>query len=461
MKRFMKLLSGLLSLTVALTIVLSIPSSVRTYAAQGETFPDIKNHWGRASIEYATGKGIISGYPNGNYGPEDTITVEQFIILLVRTLGKQDVPLGLDNYIKAAQDLGILPIGEHYDYKAPILRGDMAKMAIRAYETLYPGIEYPELLDAFKGLVTDYDSISDILKSSVLKCVEQGILAGGDGGNFNENSTSTRAQAASVIHRLLSVAERERVKPVFAEPDYEFEAFMASEEAAEYFSTMRVFRIEDGVVYWDGRYGENMMGAGKYGITILPTFYYKESNKVVYETIRNMVYVARENGRYFHAMYMKDREFNKVKFEYFRSANFGRTNNNGADQFALDIELRPYQWPGQTKNSDYYVSVTHLKDGLDTDDSKRFDNDIVEAMEALIDCVYTPEYSEYIKGYILDEYNKAKDYSNGILDISTLEDKYIWDMGDYKYYVNGDLINYKEIEINNLGLPGVIFTSNR
>ena len=450
------MLSGLLSLTVALTIVLSIPSSVRTYAAQGETFPDIKNHWGRASIEYATGKGIISGYPNGNYGPEDTITVEQFIILLVRTLGKQDVPLGLDNYIAAAQELGILQIGEHYDYKSPILRGDMAKMAIRAYETLNEEVEYPELLEAFKGLVTDYSSISDPLKASVLKCVEQGIIAGGDGGNFNENSTSTRAQAAAIIHRLLSEEERARVKPVFAEPDYEFEAYMNSGDAWNVVSTEQI-KIQDGIVYWNGSYG-----GGPYGLSVLPTYHNRESNKIAYETIKNMVAVARENGRYLNVMYHNNFDnINQVRFEYFRNTKTGQANIQGAEQFCVTLYAKPYKWYGmnQTKYSYYDFYVAHLEDaGSISSISRRVDEDIQNALFTAIDSVFSANQTEYFKEYILSEYNKLRDYIDGILDINTLDSKYISQMGEEKFYSNSDLLYYENLEICNLGRIGVYFS---
>ena len=456
MKRFMKLLSGLLSLTVALTIALSIPSSVRAYAAQGETFPDIKTHWGRASIEYATGKGIISGYPNGNYGPEDTITVEQFIILLVRTLGRQNVPLGLDNYIAAAQELGILQVGEHYNYKSPILRGDMAKMAIRAYETLNEEVTYPQLLEAFKGLVTDYNSISDTLKASVLKCVEQGIIVGVDGGNFNENSTSTRAQAASVIHRLLSEEERARVKPVFAEPDYEFEAYMNGGEAWNAVSTEQI-KIQDGIVYWNGSYG-----GGPYGLSILPTYHNKESNKIAYETIKNMVAVARENGRYLNVIYHNNYDdTNEVRFEYFRNTKTGQANIQGAEQFCVTLYAKPYKWYGmnQTKFSFYDINISHLKDNSKIlESTERVDKDILEAFNKSIDSIFNLEYSNYLKDYTHAEFNKFRDYLEGILDIDTLDSKYISSSGDQKYYSNNDLFTYKDIEICNLGAAGVYFS---
>jgi len=76
-------------------------------------FSDIdKNHWAYNSIHICKEAGIIDGYRNGMFGPEDRATYEQVIKLLVTVLGYSTVaeengsyPQG---YIKVANDIGIL-----------------------------------------------------------------------------------------------------------------------------------------------------------------------------------------------------------------------------------------------------------------------------------------------------------------------------------------------------------------
>jgi len=76
-------------------------------------FPDIdEKHWAYNPIHICKEAGIIDGYRNGMFGPEDRATYEQVIKLLVTVLGYSTVaeengsyPQG---YIKVANDIGIL-----------------------------------------------------------------------------------------------------------------------------------------------------------------------------------------------------------------------------------------------------------------------------------------------------------------------------------------------------------------
>ena len=72
------------------------------YAMNGESelglyrtvtvFPDVKpSHWAAAYINMAAkGKGIISGYADGSFHPERTVTVGQAVTILLRLLGYKD-----------------------------------------------------------------------------------------------------------------------------------------------------------------------------------------------------------------------------------------------------------------------------------------------------------------------------------------------------------------------------------
>ena len=61
------------------------------YAGGGSVatqFADVPaDHWASAFIGYAAGLGIVNGYGDGNFGPEDNVTYEQAIKMLVVALG--------------------------------------------------------------------------------------------------------------------------------------------------------------------------------------------------------------------------------------------------------------------------------------------------------------------------------------------------------------------------------------
>lgn len=59
-------------------------------------FPDVKpSHWAAAYINMAAkGAGIISGYPDGKFHPERTVTAGQAVTILLRLLGYSDADIG-------------------------------------------------------------------------------------------------------------------------------------------------------------------------------------------------------------------------------------------------------------------------------------------------------------------------------------------------------------------------------
>lgn len=75
-------------------------------------FPDVPYiHWASGYISAAQQRGYIAGYANGYFGPEDRLTYEQTVTILVRGLGYEDIAVQAGGYpygyIQIAQNLGI------------------------------------------------------------------------------------------------------------------------------------------------------------------------------------------------------------------------------------------------------------------------------------------------------------------------------------------------------------------
>ncbi len=88
-------------------------------------------HWAAGYIKLASDMGIINGYGNGNFGPEDTVKYEQALTMIVRALGyeplateKGGYPVG---YLFVASNEGITD-GIDAVSGIPALRGDVAQM---------------------------------------------------------------------------------------------------------------------------------------------------------------------------------------------------------------------------------------------------------------------------------------------------------------------------------------------
>ena len=194
------------------------------YAGAAKVFEDVKDgYWAKNSIDYVSSLGYINGYGK-TFGINDPITEGQYVAILCRMLGYENQdPLTSE---EPARKLGILKDGETFNSKGNLKRSDMAIYTIRTFELLNPDVTYPDYLEAYKGMVMDYKELDPDLHPMVLKCVEQGLINGTADGTFNPDGESIRAQAAAIIHRILSPVEREKVKPVFATPDYEFETLV-------------------------------------------------------------------------------------------------------------------------------------------------------------------------------------------------------------------------------------------
>jgi len=102
-------------------------------------FPDVKpSHWAASHINMAAkGRGIISGYPDGYFHPERTVTVGHAVTILLRLLGYKDEDVGgiwPDSYMAVAAMNGLTD-GVAADGNAPLTRVQAAKLFVNLLRT--------------------------------------------------------------------------------------------------------------------------------------------------------------------------------------------------------------------------------------------------------------------------------------------------------------------------------------
>lgn len=170
---------------------------------------DLGQHWAKATIELLVGQGIISGYPDGTFKPNQTITRAEFVALLVRALKLEPTGSGKifgDTTDHWARDTiaiaGSYGIVSGYDENTfgpnnPITREQMAVMAVKAIKLT----SVSSVSEEIKFI--DNRQISSWAKSSVSAAVKKRIMVGYPDNSFKPQGTATRAEAASVIHNLI------------------------------------------------------------------------------------------------------------------------------------------------------------------------------------------------------------------------------------------------------------------
>ena len=214
------------------------PGNICSVSAAKETFqfPDVpKSAWYFDDLQYILNdpRHIFAGYPDGTFRPNDTLTVDMYIKLIVTVMG-HNVENGQDywasTYIQKAIDEGYVVLEEDYlftyktnddpyaGYKRPINRADMALIAGRALDDITDNSDYRDPI-AVSSLIKDYQDISHYQKWNVVKCYDLGILTGFPDGEFKPDNILTRAEAVAVIRRLIDPSARKKVDlPTVANP---------------------------------------------------------------------------------------------------------------------------------------------------------------------------------------------------------------------------------------------------
>ncbi|MBC9784499.1 S-layer homology domain-containing protein [Heliobacterium chlorum] len=176
------------------------------------SFIDITGHWARSQIETLAGKGILSGTAPRMFEPDKAVTRAEFLTMLMRTQGSQDLlPSSLpfqdvraDDWFapslrQALQRRIILTGDQHFRPYDPITRQDMAAWVGRS---LSGRMAFGTSIDptSFK----DWQSVNQNLRDSVASAVRGNLIHGRPDGSFDPLGSTTRAEAATVIYSFLT-----------------------------------------------------------------------------------------------------------------------------------------------------------------------------------------------------------------------------------------------------------------
>lgn len=177
-----------------------------------KTFPDVQNHWAEGHIGDLYSKGIVNGDENGNFNPDNSIKRSEFIAIAVRSAALKmseyegsftDVAENAwyADVIQTALDNGIISSADNFRPDDLITREEMAKIicGIARLSELYD--EDVVLSDTY----TDAEHISPWAKMYVKYISSSGLMKGREDGTFAPKDGATRAEAAAVISRMLSM----------------------------------------------------------------------------------------------------------------------------------------------------------------------------------------------------------------------------------------------------------------
>lgn len=179
-------------------------------------FDDVSTKgWSYSYVQTSAYNSYISGYGDGKFGPTDTLTVEQYIKILLAAIDPDSVGGTIDctasswamPYVAAANNAKVVGGREVKlvdglsikDYTAPLDRYGMAVLTANA-------TKYIELTPT--GEAKSFTDVDAKYADAVATCSALGILDGVGNGEFDGASTLTREQAAKVIVALMRLASK-------------------------------------------------------------------------------------------------------------------------------------------------------------------------------------------------------------------------------------------------------------
>ena len=185
----------------------------------GKTFPDIASgHPSQTAVEVLAARGIIAGYADGTFGPDDTMTRAQFAAVAVRALGlPQGIGAGFSDvkptdwcaaFVGSAYQYGIVKgtSATTFSPNATITRQEAAVMVARGAKLCGLDTEMDDgaVRDALAPF-TDYMSVGAWARPAVAFCYSCGIW--NDAAlEIRPQAAVKRSEVAQMVYKLLEQA---------------------------------------------------------------------------------------------------------------------------------------------------------------------------------------------------------------------------------------------------------------
>ncbi|WP_171056342.1 NEAT domain-containing protein [Paenibacillus sinopodophylli] len=172
-------------------------------------FKDIQGHWAQSSIEKAIALGIAKGYEDGKFYPNAVINRAEFAVMISRALkleaskegtkfnDKDQLPKWAEEHIARAAKAGLIGGYDDQTFRAKneITRAELAVIIARAAK-----------LETKEDAVLSFADAAEFptwARQEAAAAIEAGYIQGKGNNRFDPNASATRAEALTLILRLL------------------------------------------------------------------------------------------------------------------------------------------------------------------------------------------------------------------------------------------------------------------
>ncbi|MFD2327680.1 Ig-like domain-containing protein [Cohnella sp. GCM10020058] len=174
---------------------------------------DVTGHWAKTEIEAAVGKGILTGYQDGTFRPNQQVSRVEFTVMLSRALKLSNgaaesaepttfadaavIPAWARSSVAEATSQGLIRGFADGTFRPGALmsRAELAAIAARALQLPEPSETALPFADA--------NDIPAWAKAAVASAQQAGLMQGQEGNQFAPLASVTRAEAAVLIMRMI------------------------------------------------------------------------------------------------------------------------------------------------------------------------------------------------------------------------------------------------------------------
>ncbi|MBD3921787.1 S-layer homology domain-containing protein [Paenibacillus sp. PR3] len=180
-------------------------------------FSDLNGHWAKAAIERAAALGITSGYPDGTFRPSNKVTRAEFTTMITRAFTLKSatgitpefadaakLPQWAKTAIAEAAAAGIVTGYADGTFRPNqlITRTEMTAILVRVLDL--------QLNAQAKPTFADTNQIAVWAQPSIVAAVNAGIIKGTGGNNFSPKSNASRAESVTIIMAALDYQAGEK-----------------------------------------------------------------------------------------------------------------------------------------------------------------------------------------------------------------------------------------------------------
>ncbi|PSB02592.1 S-layer homology domain-containing protein [Merismopedia glauca] len=210
------LLMGLGLTVTSLTPTVSLLTASSPVVAQTNSFKDVSNdYWAKDFITALAANGIIKGFPDNTFKPEEPVTRAQFAAMVRnafdRTGGRQAISFGdvPSNYwaksaIEKSYEMGFLS-----GYPGNLFRPDQKIPREQVLVSLVSGLNYKPTNSQVINYYNDSSEISGYARDAIAAATEKNLVVNYPNLKFlNPSNNATRASVAAYIYQALANSGR-------------------------------------------------------------------------------------------------------------------------------------------------------------------------------------------------------------------------------------------------------------